>query len=914
MSDGFNVQHEAHRLAIETDDRALIVSAGAGSGKTQLLAERFVYLVTTGKAAVDQILTITYTRKAAREMRERIVHLLEQAGFREARWLVEGAYVSTIDSLCGRLIRENPLESQVDPFFEQLAEHEAERVFYRAFDQVVDQQSAQPDSPIGRLLREAFGRMRFGSDPRDALHTLRVDLYRALETIRLYGWSRENLLEWAQQIEQDPSSIGWQFLALVREALVPCLHASLKVISPQESLAFELRRVLQMLEQFAPDGSPEALLNTWRNGLMLRQGDSDLSHPVLAESVQRLREWRDLLQPRSLAEEIEHAWRTVAALHLLVAVWDEYQRLKRENNWCDFADTMSEAVRLLRAHPPVRTRYRQQFRFVMVDEFQDANSLQLELVRLLCNDTNLFVVGDAQQSIYAFRHADVSLFREMENHARSDSQMVLVELQRNFRSRPEILRFIEKIYRPLWSSSIGGDVFRPLHSAKPFAPKATSSVEFVVVPPATGEMLWRAIASATAQHIQQMVRKQAVRLSASTNEPVEYRHIAILLRQTSHVALFEEALSIAGIPFYNTARRQYYIQPEVRDLVFALTVVDSPTNDVALAAVLRSPMVGVSMDTLYACAQQAQRAGKHVPLWEGVRRWLSETSDEEAQTVGNFVQLVEQIQRQRGSQTVAQVLLALMRGTQYETRLLCRSDGKQRVANIRKLVQMALESGETSLAQFIERVSELERIALREGEAPLLEEMANVVRLYTIHSAKGLQFPVVYLPDVARPLRRRPQPRLLSCLPAQRFVAQGFQRKPSNNLFAQAAATWQRQHEWEEELRVWYVAMTRAIEHLVFVAPNGATGLWWNLFLDALQIPPRFERSGLVRLGEQDLLRVEVVDDIEVSTPSAQDEQPLKQVAEWLQGRSSCTVEEIMNWLDRVSTAPLGRASPPLPQ
>lgn len=896
------MEKEAQRLAVQTDDRSVVVSAGAGSGKTQVLAERFVYLVRTGKAGIDQILTITYTRKAAREMKERIVALLEREGMGEARWLVEGAYISTIDSLCSRLIRENPFESLVDPFFQQLAEHDAERLFYRAFDRVVDRHSVQPDSAIGKLLREAFGRMRFGSDPGDALHALRQDLYRAMETVRLFGWRREHLLEWADDISQHPENIGWQLLSLVRSALLPGVKAALRVLSAEETLAAEMRRLQVVLENLSSGVDPIQAVNAVRDALLLRQGDSHINHPVVAECLNRVRDWLGMLNAQQLAREIQEAWRTVAVLHLLVEAWDEYQLVKGEANLCDFADVMTEAIRLLREHETVRRRYRQRFRFVMVDEFQDANGLQLELVRLLSNGRNLFVVGDAQQSIYAFRHADVTLFRRMERKAREvPDRALLVGLQRNFRSRPEILRFIEGVYRPIWSASIGGDVYRPLQSAKPFAPKEQPSLEFVLVPPASAEALWLAIARATAGYIRQLVEEGRVRITAQGAEqgkPLRYRHIAILLRQTNQVPLFEEALSRAGVPFFNTARRQYFVQPEVRDLVFALTVVDSPTNDIAVAAVLRSPMVGVSMDTLYACALEAQKMGKGTPLWAGVKQWLENSATvADAEAVREFVSLVESLQQKRAMLDVAQTLASLIDQTQYEARLLCRPEGKQRVANVRKLLQMAAESRQMSIAQFVEMVNELERIALREGEAPVLEEMADVVRIYTVHGAKGLQFPVVVLPDVARPVRRRPEPKLLACLPAQKFVAQGFMKETTAFPLTQAAAIWSRQREWEEELRVWYVAMTRAIEHLVFVAPNGANAFWWNLFLDALQLPHSFSQDGVLQISDGCEVRVQVMQEAADEPDTRLQENRLQQLAQWLLGDAECTVEDLVQWL-----------------
>lgn len=900
LQNGYNSPSEdAHRLAVETDDRSVVVSAGAGSGKTQVLAERFVRLVTTGKAQVDEILTITYTRKAAREMKERIVHLLEHQGIADASWLVESAYISTIDSLCARLIRENPFESAVDPFFEQLSEHDAQRQFYRAFDRVVDRHSTQSDSAIGKLLREAFGRMRFGSDPRDALHTLRQDLYAGMETVRLFGWEREKLLEWADEIEQRPENVVWQVLELIRKTLTPGVKVALQVLAEDASLAGELRRLLLALDGLRLDGDPLESVRFLRQALLLRQGDSHVHHPVLAECLTRVQEWLHVLNQEQLQNEIEGAWRTVAALRLMVEAWDEYQHIKAESNRCDFADVMSEAIRLLRQHSTVRKRYHRKLKYVLVDEFQDANHLQMTLIKLLSNRRNLFVVGDVKQSIYAFRHADVSLFRQMERSAkRFPENAQLVHILRNFRSRPEILRFVDAVFGAVWSPSLGGDRYHPLQSTRQFAPKEHPSVEFVLVPPTMGDEYWAAAAQATARHIQQMVQEAKVCITApgpEQGQPLRYRHIAILLRQTNQVSLFEEALSRAGVPFYNTARRRYYVQPEVRDLIFALTAFDSPANDVALAAVLRSPMVGVSMDTLYACASEAQKMGKRTPLWVGVKRWLEGApTGEDADAVREFIALIEWLQTRQPSLDVAQVLATLIHETRYETRLLCRPDGKQRVANVRKLLQIATENRQMSVPEFVEMANDLERIAIREGEAPVLEEVADVVRIYTVHGAKGLQFHVVYLPDVARRLYRKTQTKLVSCIPSQRFIAQGFVQ---DAVLPTAASIWSEQREREEGLRVWYVAMTRAIEHLVFVAPNAAGRLWWNLFLDALQLPHTFAQDTVVQVNEHCAVQVNVTSEAADVTWHQTQEAQFEQLAQWLQASAECSIEDLMEWL-----------------
>ncbi|MDE3133290.1 MAG: UvrD-helicase domain-containing protein, partial [Acidobacteriota bacterium] len=510
----------------------------------------------------------------------------------------------------------------------------------------------------------------------------------------------------------------------------------------------------------------------------------------------------------ALAELTEMAARTAAVSAraafdgLLREYGARYTALKRGRSALDFSDLELLARELLR-RPELGSRYRERFTRVMVDEMQDTNGVQLELIELVAGP-DLFMVGDAQQSIYGFRHADVELFAA--RGARLERSGARATLATNFRSRAEILAALNGAFARALRES-----FRPLVAGREDAPASGPLVELIIadrdgsVPDADPliEQLaapWRV---AEARALAARVRELIAAGEASAGE------VVVLLRATTDMSVYEQALEAAGVPTYVIGGRGYWSHPQVLELVAYLRVLANPLDSEALYGVLSSPLCGLSLDGLV-----LEAAGARDELGTEDRRRLDEF---EAWLAG---------ERRAASWLGAEQLLdrALLRRG-YELQIAALPDARRRLANVRKLMRLARkwqsEHG-SDLRGFVDLLQSRSEggdgAAARESEAPVEGEALDAVRLMTIHRSKGLEFPVVCVADLGRQLL----PRGGALVKVGRDGSSlGLRlRRPGEGrrvsvLAYDALKAEEREREAEEERRLFYVAMTRAQERLI---------------------------------------------------------------------------------------------------
>jgi ATP-dependent helicase/nuclease subunit A len=568
---------------------------------------------------------------------------------------------------------------------------------------------------------------------------------------------------------------------------------------------------------------------------------------------------------------------------LVCDTWRAYDEAKRRLGTLDNDDLQSECVRLLSEFADVRRRYQRRFRYLMVDEFQDTNPLQMRLIELLYVKEDApgarldesavnpqkahllpprrnyqFVVGDVQQSIYGFRGAEPNLFRDLETRYRRDGAGSHVPLSTNFRSRAEILQLVATLYRQIWRSDEAP--FVPLNPGSEFDAPAAPCIEFLLTQDLVRQDYLAIEPSALAARIKQLVESEELRICAAHDSrrgrPARYRDIAILLRQLTDIQRYEEALARAGVPCYVVGGgRGYYARREIRDLINILTVLDTPFDDIAMLAVLRSPLIGVDVDTIYHIVDCSRgknqtnvcnRAGEEaptnrrkqpIPLHVAVQRAVESgvLSHEESAKLRTFADVMDPLREQLDRMPVGHLLERLIAQTLYDVRLLVRTNGKRRLANVRKLVQMAHAEPALGVREFIRRLRDLEKLSDREGDAPTEEEAADVVRIHTMHGAKGLEFPVVILADLCRS-QEYAERGLFVCDPDSQALGTRICGAPDAAYLAISHA--RRQREREEAERLLYVAMTRAREHIILCGNLGRNRgrNWGDLLFPALGI------------------------------------------------------------------------------
>ncbi len=795
--------------AIERRDGSLLLSAGAGTGKTSVLVERFVRAVVEDGVEVDSILAITFTEKAAAELRTRVHRRFLDYGMPERARDAEAAWISTIHGFCARVLRTHALAAGLDPELRVLDGLEAERVAIDAFDRA-----------LGDFLRA-------GEDPE------RLRLIAAYTPDRLADMVRTAYSHLRSRGQSDPDlpEIDPPRERGERAGLLAGARAALVEIGSDEGMrAGEARTRLQRCETLLarlPDG--ELLESGEVTGLVYKPAAKILKGPA----SEAYREAHAAYERLCTAHREYHDH--VLLRELLGLFHARYSAAKRERSALDFADLELMARDLLEADAGLREHYSNRFEHVMVDEMQDTNPLQNEILELLERD-NLFRVGDERQSIYRFRHADLEVFRTHRADAQAAGRAERIGV--NFRSRGEILDAIDLTFGALWGEDF--DPLRERDGARDEPPRRQPCVELLVTDGDkkrwderfAGEELpfgagMRAITPWRAAEARLLAR----RIHELTGEdgPFSLSDVVILVRATTHVAVYERALEERGIATHVLGGRGYWSQQQVGDLRAWLAALANPLDALALHSVLASPLVGLSLDALVILAAGARRAGWGLwRLLESVAAGSEPAvalSDPDLERVRSFVPLFAG-ERAAAPRIALETLIdrAVTR-TGYDRTVLAMPAGDRRMANVRKLMRMAREyeaEEGRDLRRFIDFVAERDLVQEQEGQAPLEAEDLNAVRVMTIHRAKGLEFPVVCVADLGKTGREDD-----SALRINHDGRVGIRLAQMGGGSVDSARLGQIREESklegeEEERRIFYVAATRAQDHLVL---SGATDL-----------------------------------------------------------------------------------------
>jgi ATP-dependent helicase/nuclease subunit A len=735
------------------EERGVVfVSAGAGTGKTRVIVERFCKAVCERGLDVDSLLVITYTERAAGELRGRIRRRLHELGRHDLERKLDGAWISTIHGFCRRLLKAHPFAAGIDPRFRVL------------------------DDSQGRVLRgEAF---------RAALEEFCGDDEARLRLLASYGGRR--LRRMLTGVHETLRSSGLELRIDPREE--PQLGERLEELREYARAAGD-ERAIRYLET---SHLPEELLDL-----------SDLASPELDEPRRAV---------EAAALEALAARDREQLQELLLAYDAAYREAKDRESALDFEDLQLLARDLLQQHPEIRERESWRFRSIMVDEFQDTNRLQCELIDLLANDdSEIFFVGDEFQSIYRFRHADVEVFRE-----RREAVAGVLALTQNYRSRPEVLNVINHLF-----AADFGESFQPLVAAGRFAdPAFGPAVELLVTDKETYAgtgVHWR---KAEAQHIAERVRELVDAGEAAPGE------IVLLFAAGTDARIYEEELRAVGLPTFRATGRDYYHQQQVVDLLAYLRLLHNRYDDEALVSVLASPFVGVSNDALVLLRRNAPKR----PLYCGLEKELPEgLSERDLRLFQAFRQRYGRLAAQASSLSLERLCERIVAEHDYDLAVLAQWDGRRRYANLRKLARLARSYEELrgpDVQGFVRFVAEQDAVGASELEAVAEEEGTDVIRLLTIHSAKGLEFKVVVVADAGRD-RARPDADEILCLPDGRLGFRPADPDTGKRLTTaeyEAVRTAEQAAEEAERRRLYYVAMTRAIDRLIVSGAVGERG------------------------------------------------------------------------------------------
>ncbi|MBM4084980.1 MAG: hypothetical protein FJ272_09350, partial [Planctomycetes bacterium] len=722
------------RKASEDISTSYLVEAGAGTGKTTVLLNRILSIVRSGRARLDEIAAITFTEKAAGELKMRLRAELEKAAAEPVGWAaptagsgghsppyglehvqqalqdLERAQVSTIHSFCAGMLRELPVEAKVDPGFRVADQLMASLLLSDVWARWLEKQMSG-ENPALRMAIE------LGAGLEDDIEALAREL--AMNRDILEGAPKPieslNLAEFVERFRRD--------VARLLELAKSCLR-------PEEDGCYQqIRRLRTVANQLKALADAQLQVVLFRDIVIKpREGNQNNWKPKskCAEAKAILGEMKDAQD--ALKQAIAHnaLARLVECLRGFVAAYEE---AKREANLLDFQDLLLLARDMLRNSRAARDYFKRRFRFILLDEFQDTDPLQAEVAFFLAEQGGqhaddwatvavepgkLFLVGDPKQSIYRFRRADIEMYHQGRARLEASSQSArsgtsVLHITENFRCAPQIVDWVNAAFASLIQKSADGD-YQP-----EYVPLVAHERE---TPPGAGVvLLWpedrreapdaAQVRADEAQHIASFVKRavqdgwQVWDKADRKLRPLRYSDVAVLFRAQSYLEVYEDAMRDQDVPYRVAGGKAFYKRQEIKSLLAVLSALDSPQDAVALVAALRTPFLGVSDEELFLFRQSG-----------GQFSYLASPPTDAPQSVADALKLLRELYEKRNAASVTRLLQELLDRTKALELFRLKPQGEQRVANLLKVLDTsrALEdTGIITFRGFVRWVRQLER-------------------------------------------------------------------------------------------------------------------------------------------------------------------------------------------------------------
>jgi len=852
----------ARRRILTEFSSSYFVEAAAGTGKTTALVGRIVGLVLAGAGTLDRIVAITFTEKAAGEMKLRLRSEIERARtevVREQRDRLDRALeelelarIGTIHAFCGDLLHERPVEAGIDPLFEVASEEEAETLADEAFENWFQRVLADPPEGVRRILRRRSGRQ----SPREQLRG-------AMRGLREHR-------DFPEPWRRDPFD---------RNGVIDTLMAELSRLGtlaatsswPRDPLARNLDEIARFVEESI---RLEAVRSRDYDGL-----------EAASRSLARLRSWgykgaqRTTFGGLSRDQVLVRRDQAKANLERFIAASDadlapllhealqvpitDYELLKANAGRLDFLDLLIEARDLIRDDADVRRELQQRFTHFFVDEFQDTDPLQAEILFLLAADDpgetdwraarpvagKLFLVGDPKQSIYRFRRADVALYEEVKERLLG-AGAELLHLTTSFRAPPSIQSFVNGAFAAAMAAGADGGqaAYVPLQPSRPEIAGGPTLVA-LPVPRPYGDygriVKWRineSFPDGVGAFIDWLVKESGWTVEEEGRTvPIRPRHIAILFRRFRNFGAdvtrsYVRALEARRIPHVLVGGRSFHDREEVIALRNAISAIEWPDDELKVFATLHGPFFALGDEALLVFRQYANGDGaletrRLNPMQTIDRAALNPTDTE----VADALELLRRLHVGRNHRPIAETINMLLAAVRAHAGIALWPTGEQALANCQRLIDMArhFERGASSFRAFVDRL-EADAERGEAAEAPIVEEGTEGVRVMTVHKAKGLEFPVVFLADPTCNATRDTPSRHID--PSRHLWVEPICGSAPIELIE--AADEELQHDRAEAIRVAYVAATRARDLLVAPVCGDQPIEGWLEVLDPMLYPP----------------------------------------------------------------------------
>jgi len=856
---------------IDTRDKNILVSAAAGSGKTAVLVERIITLVRDNNEYIDSFLIVTFTNAAAAGMKQKIQKALYKAleddtitdismkkHLRNQLNLLNKANISTIHSFCIDVLRKNFHVLGIDPNFRIGDPNECQILLNDAIDEVLEKAYTEKTNEFVQLV-ECFTSNRSDNELVDIIK----DMY-------YFVLSFPNPLEWLEgsinmlKIDKDKLENS-EWIRIIKENIYTFLDGAKESLEDCKDICKETGGPNAYIDTILSDldnvSSLKSSLDNSFEGFIEKL--HSMSHPRLAsirgkakdevdehkiEDVKQIREEykkiidsiRKLIPNKTMdefTEAINYMYPAMKALYTLVYdLMIVFKDKKSDKAIVDFNDVEHYALEAL-SNEDISEVYKNRFKFIFVDEYQDSNQLQETLLSKIKRDNNIFMVGDSKQSIYKFRLADVDLFNSKMETYKVDCTSIddinqRIDLNHNFRSRKEILNATNYIFEKIMSKRLGelnydNSVF--LNVGMEFESTDEDVVELNIIESdivdedkIDEEIQGMETAEIEAYFAVSRIKKLLSESTyhAKTNEfkPIEFKDIVILLRSVSNwSSVFEEVFFNEGIPFYSDTGTGYFETIEIQIMINLLRLIDNIRQDIPLLSIMRSPIGKFTTEELIKVRVKSPK----ISFIDALYIYKNNESDELSDKINTFINLIEKYKKDSRYAKLNDLIWQILMETDYYYFVGALPNGKIRQANLRLLTDKAYDYEKTSMTGLYNFLKYIEKLKLSnsdEATAKILGENDNVVRLMTIHKSKGLEFQVVLLcglnkkfnmMDVSKNILKHKTygiaPKYIN--PQLRVYKETLPRIALKNVTKIETLS--------EEMRVLYVALTRAVDKLI---------------------------------------------------------------------------------------------------
>ncbi len=851
---------------IDTRNRNLLISAAAGSGKTAVLVERIIQMILNKEHPVDidRLLVVTFTNAAAAQMRERIRQAIDrelsQDPFNEhlqrQAALLHKAQITTIDSFCLFVIRNHFHEIGLDPGFRVADEGELKLLQQDTLNELLEQEYDAADTKFLQCVEYFTG----GSNDRLLIQYIEK-LYDFAESYPWPGdWLSGCLEDYKIADVEELNGTQWcRYLTshvrfMLEELAGKLRHACRLAECPAGPYMYGelLEKEAEMLEQASKkeiyQEQYEVMEKITFGRLPSKKDDS--VDPALRAMAQQLRNEVKkqieklkgeflLRSPEQALAQMQRAYPMVEELVLLVLTYERMlTQKKREANIIDFGDMEHLALQILLTKEdgkivPTKAakEYRECFDEILIDEYQDSNLVQEYLLTAVSGEqdgrNNRFMVGDVKQSIYKFRLARPELFMEKyHTYTKEESDCQRIDLHKNFRSRREVLEGVNTLFQKIMGQELGGIVYdedAALYEGASYPENNGNETEYLIFTQEeeSGESVRSFEARAIASKIRTLYQSfQVTDKETGALRPVQYRDMVILLRTNSGWAEeFKETLQKEGIPAYVSLRTGYFEASEIRELLQFLHVIDNPRQDIPLYGTLKSYFGGFSEEEI-ARIRVGSTDNRPAALIDQLRAYDGDLKEK----IADFLVTLDYYRKISVYTPIHKLLEALIYTTGYFQYVTAKPGGEQRRANVEMLLSKAAAFEQTSfygVFHFLRYIEQLSKYEVDYGEADILDENADVVRIMSIHKSKGLEFPVCFVAGLSKKFNMQDTTgRLVTDMDLGIGVDEidselRIQRRMTKK---NVVSLKMRLDTLAEEMRVLYVAMTRAREKLILTA------------------------------------------------------------------------------------------------